>query len=142
VHASVGRVVLALLAVTVTVVVEELVFRGLLQTTLQRTAGRVGFTAATALFAFGYLGSGSAALVLTFALAGVLFAYGFARTRDLPTVIAAHWELALGAFVVWPGLFGRSVPTWVDGPVTTALLALAVAGVVVAAVREPLPAVR
>jgi membrane protease YdiL (CAAX protease family) len=136
-----SRIVLAVAAVTVTVLVEELVFRGLLQTTLQRVAGRVGLIAATALFASAYLGSGSAALVLTLALAGVVFAYGFAQTGTLRAAVLGHYELAIGAFVVWPVLFGRS-DSWLEGPVTTVLLSVVVIGAVAGAVRQPLPALR
>jgi membrane protease YdiL (CAAX protease family) len=136
-----SRILFAAAAVTVTVMVEELVFRGLLQTTLQRAAGRLGFVAATALFACAYLASGSAAVVLTLALAGVVFAYGFARSGNLRSAILGHYELAIGAFVVWPLLFGRSA-SWLDRPVTTVLLGLAVVGALAASVRRPLPQVR
>ena len=104
--ASSERIAIATVAVTVTVVVEELVFRGLLQTALQRIAGPLGAVAATALFACAYLGSGPAAAVLTVAVAGALFAYGFARSGSLNGAIAGHYALAIGAFVVWPVLLG------------------------------------
>jgi membrane protease YdiL (CAAX protease family) len=140
-ESSPGRILLAAAAVTVTVVVEELVFRGLLQTSLQRAAGRLGFIAATALFGCAYLASGSAAVVLTVGLAGVVFAHRFAQTGNLRSAILGHYELAIGAFVAWPVLFGRS-DSWLEGPVATVLLGLAVVGAVAAAVRRPLPQVR
>jgi membrane protease YdiL (CAAX protease family) len=92
--------------VTVTVVVEEIVFRGLLQGALQRIAGRLGAVAATALFACAYLGGGPAGVVVAIAVAGAVFAYGFARSGNLYGAIAGHYALALGAFVVWPLLLG------------------------------------
>lgn len=135
---SVGRVALAVAAVALVVLVEELVFRGLLQTALQRVAGRLGFVAATTLFACGYLGAGSAGLVLTVVLTGVVLAYGFAESGDLRSALAGHWEFAVGAFIVWPALFGRSNPTWLEGSVTTAGLALAVVLVLGASLRRPI----
>jgi membrane protease YdiL (CAAX protease family) len=105
-ESSSGRIAAAALAVTVTVVVEELVFRGVVQSALQRIAGRLGAVAATALFACAYLGGGPAAVVLTIAAAGAVFAYGFARSGNLYGAIAGHFALALGAFVVWPVLLG------------------------------------
>ena len=100
------RVALATLAVTVTVVVEELVFRGVVQSALQRIAGRLGAAAATVLFACAYLGGGPAGAVLAIAAAGAVFAYGFARSGNLYGAIAGHYALALGAFVAWPLLLG------------------------------------
>jgi membrane protease YdiL (CAAX protease family) len=123
---SPGQVAAAYAVVTLTVVAEELVFHGILQSALQRLAARLGFVAAAALFVSGYLGGGSAGFVLTIALAAVLFGYAFALTSDLASVAVAHWLLAAGAFVAWPLVFGRSDVTWLHGPVATALLAIAV----------------
>jgi membrane protease YdiL (CAAX protease family) len=137
-ESSVGRILLAVAAIMATVVVEELVFRGLLQTTLHRVAGRVGFIAAATLFASAYLAAGSASLVLTMALAGLVFGYGFARAGNLRSAVVGHYELAMGAFILWPILFGRS-DAWLDGPVTTVILALAVVGAVAVVARQALP---
>jgi Type II CAAX prenyl endopeptidase Rce1-like len=123
---SLGQVASAYAVVTVTVLAEELVVHGILQSALQRLAARAGFFAAAALFVSGYLGGGSPGFVLTIALAGVLFGYGFALTSNLAGVAVGHWVLAAGAFVAWPLLLGPSDLTWLDGPVVTTLLAIAV----------------
>ena len=132
-----GRVAVAVIAVTAAAAVEELVFRGLVQITLQRVAGRLGVVAATGLFACTYLDAGSASLVLVFALAGVVFARVVARTGVLGGAIAGHWALAIGAFLVWPAVLGRTHPTWLDGQLTTTGLVLLVAAATYAAIRQP-----
>jgi membrane protease YdiL (CAAX protease family) len=132
-----GRVAVAVIAVTAAAVVEELVFRGLVQITLQRVAGRLGVVAATGLFACTYLDAGSASLVLAFALAGVVFARVVARTGVLGGAIAGHLALSIGAFLVWPAVLGRAHPTWLDGPLTTTGLVLLVAAATHTAIRRP-----
>ena len=86
--------------------VEEIVFRGLVQTSLQRLAGGVGALAAAGLFAVSYISFGSASLVLLMALAGLLFAHSVARSGVLGAALAGHVLLAAGAAVVWPVLLG------------------------------------
>jgi membrane protease YdiL (CAAX protease family) len=135
--AGAGRIAVAVVAVSAVAVVEELVFRGLVQITLQRVAGRIGLVAATCLFASTYLSAGPASLVLTVALAGVVFARAVARTGLLGGAIAGHWALTLGAVVVWPALLGRSHPTWLEGGLTTTGLALLVGAATLAAIRRP-----
>jgi membrane protease YdiL (CAAX protease family) len=135
--AGAGRVALAVIAATAAAVVEELVFRGLVQTTLQRVAGRIGLVAAIALFGCAYLSAGSASLVLAFALAGVVFAHVVARTGLLGAAIAGHWALSIGAFVVWPAALGRTHSTWLDGPLTATGLALLVLAATLSAIRRP-----
>jgi membrane protease YdiL (CAAX protease family) len=135
--AGAGRVALAAIAATTAAVVEELVFRGLVQVTLQRVAGRIGLVAATALFAFTYLSAGSASLVFAFALAGVVFAHVVARTGLLGGAIAGHWALSIGAFVVWPAVLGRTHSERLDGWLTATGLALLVAAATLTAIRRP-----
>jgi membrane protease YdiL (CAAX protease family) len=135
--AGAGRVALAAIAVTTAALVEELVFRGVVQITLQRVAGRIGLIAAAALFACTYLSAGSASLVLAFALAGVVFAQVVARTGVLGGAIAGHCALSIGAFLVWPAVLGRTPSTGLDGPLTTTALALLVAAATYVAVRRP-----
>jgi membrane protease YdiL (CAAX protease family) len=135
--AGAGDVALAAVAATAAAVVEELVFRGLVQTTLQRVAGRIGLVAAIALFACTYLSAGSASLVLAFALAGVVFAYVVARTGVLGGAIAGHWALSIGAFLVWPAVFGRTHSVWLEGPLTATGLALLVVAATLTAIRRP-----
>jgi membrane protease YdiL (CAAX protease family) len=135
--AGAGRVAIAAIAATAAAVVEELVFRGLVQTTLQRVAGRIGLVAAIALFACTYLSAGSASLVLVFALAGVVFAHVVARTGVLGGAIAGHWALSIGAFLVWPAVFGRTHSAWLDSPLTATGLALLVVAATLTAIRRP-----
>jgi membrane protease YdiL (CAAX protease family) len=118
--ATVGDVGLALLAVAIAATVEEVVFRGILQSTLERLLGRAGVLLASALFASLYLSAGSPALFLTMALAGLLFAASVVRERVLGAAVAGHILLAGGAAVVWPALFGAPralLPGWATAPV-------------------------
>jgi membrane protease YdiL (CAAX protease family) len=132
-----GRVAVVVIAVTAAAVVEELVFRGLVQITLQRVAGRLGVVGASGLFACTYVTAGSASLVLAFALAGVVFAHGVARTGVLGAAIVGHCALAIGAFVVWPAVLGRTHPAWLEAWLTTTGLALLVAAATLTAIRRP-----
>jgi membrane protease YdiL (CAAX protease family) len=124
--ATVGDVALALLAVAIAATVEEILFRGVLQSTLERLLGRAGVLLASALFASLYISAGSLALFLAMALAGLLFAASVIRTHVLVAPVAGHILLAGGAAVVWPALFGAPhavLPGWATAPV----LAVAVA---------------
>jgi membrane protease YdiL (CAAX protease family) len=134
--APADRIAFGVAAAIVAAIVEELVFRGLVQGTLQRAAGRLGLLMASATFAATYLDAGSATLVLTFVLAGAVFAYVVARTGALPGVILGHVLLVAGAGAIWPTLLEESVPT-LHGPVTTIALSVAIAAVTLMTVRRP-----
>jgi Mg/Co/Ni transporter MgtE len=101
------------------------------QVTFQRACGRVGVAGVTALFASTYLGAGSAALVLLYALAGIAFAHAVARTERAAGAVVGHVLLAVGAGGLWPVLFGREAASWAHDPATVVAMA---AAVVVAAV--------
>jgi membrane protease YdiL (CAAX protease family) len=135
-RAGADRTAVAVAAAIIGAVAEELVFRGLVQTTLQGVAGRIGLVAATALFACTYVGAGSAELVLTFVLAGLVFALALARTGVLTGAIAGHLALSIGAFVVWPAVLGRAPSVEFGGWITTTALALLMAAATLAAVRR------
>jgi len=90
------------LAVVVAVIVEELLFRGLVQITLQRVSPRAGPWVANALFAATYLGYGPPALVATVAGAGLVFAYAVARTGSVLGAVGGHVLFAVGALWLWP----------------------------------------
>jgi membrane protease YdiL (CAAX protease family) len=132
------RVLLGVVAVACAVLVEELVFRGVIQLTLQRVAGRVGVIAAIALYTSTYLASDSASLVLTQALAGAVFAYTVERTGTLGGPMAGHLLLALGAGGIWPVLLGRVHPHWLSGPGSTVGLAVATASMTAILLYRPL----
>jgi len=114
--------------------VEELVFRGLVQRTLQRAAGRLGMLTAGTVFAATYLDAGSTALVLSFALAGVVFGHTVARTDALGGAMAGHVLLVVGAGAVWPQVLDRST---LPDPEVWIVLAVAIAGAVVVACWRP-----
>jgi membrane protease YdiL (CAAX protease family) len=137
-----GRIALALAAAVVAACVEEIVFRGVVQGTLQRAAGRLGIVTACALFAATYLGSGSTALVLTFVLAGCVFALAVARSGALPGVIAGHVVLVVGAGAVWPHLLDASDLPALRGEVTAVVLVAAIVVTLAVACRGPLAAGR
>lgn len=139
--APMGRVLVALLAAVTAAAVEEVVFRGLVQVSLQRVAGRAGLLAAIALFATLYLDAGSAALVMVFAVAGVVFAYAVARTGALAGSVVGHVLLALGAGALWPAVLGRRHPGWIHAPGTTIVLAGTLVVVTAIALRRPVVAV-
>jgi membrane protease YdiL (CAAX protease family) len=125
---TVGDVALALLAVALAATVEEVLFRGVLQSTLERLLGRAGVLVASVLFASLYLSAGSLALFLAMALAGLLFAASVVRARVLGTAVAGHILLAGGAAVVWPALIGAPhalLPGWATAPVLAAAVAVA-----------------
>jgi membrane protease YdiL (CAAX protease family) len=104
--APVGDVAVALIVVAIAATVEEVLFRGILQSTLERLLGRAGVLLTSALFASLYLSAGSLALFLGMALAGLVFAASVVRARVVGAAVAGHVALAGGAAVVWPALFG------------------------------------
>ena len=135
-HADDGRIALGLAAAVVAASVEELVFRGLVQGTLHRALGRGGVLAAAAVFAATYLDAGSAPLVLTVALAGLIFGHVVARTGTLAGAVLGHVLLVVGAGAVWPALLDSSDSLSDDTTVTVAL-SIAIAAVAVLACRPP-----
>jgi hypothetical protein len=138
--ASGARVLVALVAAVVAAAVEEGVFRGLVQITMQRAAGRVGFVGSVVLFSATYLGTGSAALVLTFALAGLIFADNVARTGSLVGAGLGHVVLVLAAGALWPAVLGRRHHASLSDLGTTIVLSLAIAVVAALSLRRQLPA--
>lgn len=110
-------------------VAQELVFRGAVQLAFQRVAGAVGAVGATALFTASQLGAGETSLVLSYALAGLVFAYSVMRTGALGGALAGHVALALGAGALWPLLLGRTPPANLDGTAGLVLWAAIVLGV-------------
>jgi membrane protease YdiL (CAAX protease family) len=131
------RVLLGVSAAACAALVEELVFRGVVQVPMQRVAGRVGVIAAVALFTSTYLDASSASLVLVLALAGAVFAHTVARTDTLGGPIVGHLLLALGAGAIWPALLGRAHPSWLSGPGSTIGLAVATASMIAILLYRP-----
>lgn len=83
---------------------EELLFRGLLQTSLVELFGSSGILLSALLFAAAYLGTRSPVAVAFAAVLGVLFGWIVERTGSLLGVALAHGLLSVGALLVWPTL--------------------------------------
>jgi uncharacterized protein len=103
--------VIPLLAASVGVVIcgavlEEVVFRGLLQRALRRALGGGGVALGCVLYAAVYLGTDSVAAVAFFAALGALLAVAVERTGSLRGAIAAHGVLSFWLLIVWPLALG------------------------------------
>jgi membrane protease YdiL (CAAX protease family) len=133
--AKATAIVVVIVAVGAASVTEELLFRGVVQSTLQRSAGRSGLLAASALFAAMYLNLGAAILVMVVALAGLIFSYVVARTGNLTGALAGHVLFALGAGALWPVLLGRGHHHWLHGPGVTVAVAVALATMTLIVIR-------
>lgn len=72
------------------VLLEELVFRGLLQRAATTRSQLLGIVAPNILYAGMYFGSGSAATVLFMGLTGILFGWVVSRSGSLWGVLGAH----------------------------------------------------
>jgi K+-sensing histidine kinase KdpD len=98
----------------------------------------LGTVGASTIFAATYFDAGSTSLVLTYALAGLLFAYSVARTAVLGGAIVGHVLFAVGAGAFWPIVLHRTRPLEVHEPQTAITLVVAIVIAVVIAVRRPL----
>ena len=83
-------------------VLEELLYRGLVQRALTEASGTAGVVLADVLFTAAYLPTRDAGLVLVMAVLGLASGWYVHRTRGLAAVAVAHGLLAAGALVVWP----------------------------------------
>jgi CAAX protease family protein len=94
----------SLILLIFTGVLEELLFRGLLQTSLVELFGRGGILLTALLYAAAYLGTRSPLAIAFAAVLGVLFGWTVERTGSLLGVALAHGLLNVGALLVWPTL--------------------------------------
>jgi membrane protease YdiL (CAAX protease family) len=85
-------------------VLEELVFRGILQGASAPLLGAWAAPSANGLFAATYLGCGSGAYGAFMAVFGLACGWWVNRTRSLAGAAVAHGLLAAGLLVVWPVL--------------------------------------
>jgi uncharacterized protein len=85
-------------------VLEELVFRGIVQGAAAPLLGRWTFLAANLLFASTYLGCGSAALAVFMTLCGLFWGWWVQRTGSLAGAAIGHGLLAAGLLAIWPVL--------------------------------------
>ena len=83
-------------------VLEELLFRGLVQPTLERPFGPWSIVLADLLFVAAYLPTRDAGLIAVMAVVGLGFGWYVRRTGGLGAVAVAHGLLAAGALVFWP----------------------------------------
>jgi CAAX protease family protein len=85
---------------------EEVVFRGLLQEGFCALYGPAGKFWSSALFAAVYFGARPIGYLPVAASFGIAFAAVVARTRSLVGVIIAHGLMSIGLVLVWPRLLG------------------------------------
>ena len=97
---TVGAVVVFLCAG----VVEELLFRGLLQGALEGQFGGWAIVLADVVFAAMYLPTRDTAALAALAAFGLFWGWYVRRTGGLAAVAIAHGLMAAGALVVWPGI--------------------------------------
>ncbi len=84
--------------------VEELIFRRLLQDVIVRLFGTIGILFVSALYASTFAGSMSGAYIAFMGAVGLGFALTVRWTGGLWGVIVAHTFLLVGLLVVWPAL--------------------------------------
>lgn len=96
----VGIIVITLFSSTV----EELVFRGVLQTALYQYFGNYAILFTSLLFVAAYIGTLSVPYVIFMGLVGFGFSLVVQRSGSLWGVLIAHSLLKCGALLVWPFL--------------------------------------
>jgi membrane protease YdiL (CAAX protease family) len=133
--AGAGRIAVTLVAVGAVSVAGELLFRGVVQGTLQRSAGRLGLLGAVALFTATYLSLAPTVLVMSIALAGLVFSYAVARTGSLMGAAAGHALFLWTGGGVWPVLLGHTNWALSHGVGATIAISLALAAMTVIVLR-------
>jgi|tagenome__1003787_1003787.scaffolds.fasta_scaffold20984575_4 membrane protease YdiL (CAAX protease family) len=94
-HSRVGLALAALAVFVFVGLLEELVFRGLIQGALEPLVGAWSVAAADALFAATYLDSGSAAYTIGMAAFGLACGWWVRRTRSVAGAAVAHGLVAV-----------------------------------------------
>jgi membrane protease YdiL (CAAX protease family) len=87
-------------------IVEELLFRGLLQRGLAGIVGWLAPIPGTAALGLVYLGVRPVSFVCAVVVVGLLFAVIVEWTGEISGVVLAHLLLNVGLFTVWPRLLG------------------------------------
>lgn len=119
---------------------EELVFRGLLQTVALRALGKAGLPCIAMLFAVLHIGYLSFTDVLFVGAVGLIFGYSVMRSGSLLGVAVAHGLTNITLFLVLPALNMHAVaPGWVAG-VAWASAAAGLCGLALVAHAAPPPA--
>lgn len=102
-HPTPTQAILAALSVIVfSALVEELIFRSLLQAAMISLFGPLGLVWSALLFASFYLGALSPAYVLIMYLTGLFYGWCVSRTGSLGGVIGSHGLVNVGALLVLP----------------------------------------
>ncbi len=96
----------ALILTVFVALLEEVVYRGLLQSAFSSVFGSGGRLASAFLFGVAYLGFGSISYVVFITVVGYAFGVAVSRTQSLVGVILAHALLSIGLVLMWPLLIG------------------------------------
>jgi membrane protease YdiL (CAAX protease family) len=127
-HASTFEMVLDGGALVCIAVVEELIFRWLLQASFQRVARRAGLLATIAVTSAVYVGSGPPSLVVVMAISAVIFGFGVDRSGSALGALGGRVGLVLAAGFGGPLLIGAvgivevHFPRWRGWEGTAALI--------------------
>jgi membrane protease YdiL (CAAX protease family) len=114
-------------------VIEELIFRGVLQQGLAELAGRVGVLAAVAMYVATYASSSFDAILVA-ALVALVLATHRSQGGALWGVMAARGLTLIGALLLWPHVFpGPPTGTAVDYTRGLVLFAIAMLAIAIAA---------
>jgi hypothetical protein len=128
-----GRAALGVVAVLVSAAVEELLFRGVLQTTLTRVLGGTGvmlsIVVSAALFtSFGWWMLAALAATIVFAIV--------APRGGLGSAFIAHAAFVIGAVLVWPAVFDHTRPNMVAAVPLGLVFSVALVALVAGASRS------
>ncbi|MDQ2787903.1 MAG: CPBP family intramembrane metalloprotease [Chloroflexota bacterium] len=96
----------ALILLVSTGLLEELIFRGLLQSAVETVLGRWGIVYSSAVFAALQIGNRSPLAVAFAFLVGFVFAWCVRRTHSISGAAIAHGLMSVGAYLVLPHLIG------------------------------------
>jgi membrane protease YdiL (CAAX protease family) len=102
----------AALAAGLAAIVEELIFRGIIQSAFARLyGGAAAPVCATALYVVSYLGARPLIMIVYAGVLGLLFGWIVQRTRSLLGVVVSHALLNVGLFVLLPQALSSSPVT-------------------------------
>lgn len=96
----------ALILLVSTGLLEELIFRGLLQSAVETALGRWGIVYSSAVFAALQIGNRSPLAVAFAFLVGFVFAWCVRRTHSIVGAAIAHGLMSIGAYLIFPHLIG------------------------------------
>lgn len=105
-HLAIGLAIIVIF----TGFLEEIIFRGMLQTVASEILGGGGIIFTNALFTAVYLGSLSTSYILFISMVGLFFGWCASRTGSIWGVVVSHGLLNAGMLLIWPsvGTFNSS----------------------------------